>query len=184
MKGMEREQIKEILENEYDFFYEKGKESIAKIVAGYIIHKNLYSHILQGRTIKEICEKSIVLEMDISAHLRQTCFYAMFEKIEVEKWKSLYEPESIRESKSMMKILKKILEKEYDENMIQAEAIKRHVQKDSHVSRILESIQDRILHEIKQEQCLPLFQDAIQEPSLKKQWEQKRIRQLVQKNRL
>jgi len=181
---MERTEIKGLLENEYDFFYEKGKESITRIIAGYIIHKNLYSHIIQGVTVQEICEKSLVIHMDMDAQLRQTCFNVMFEKIEVEKWKSLYEPESIRESKGMMELLKKILEKEYDENMIQAEAIKRHVQQDSHVSRILESIQDRILHEIKQEECLPIFQQAIQESEMKKRWEQKRIRQLVQKNRL
>jgi len=182
MKVMEREEIKRLLENEYDFLYEKGKESIAKIIAGYIIHKNLYSHIIKGVAVQEICEQSMVINMDMSAQLRQTCFYAIFEKIEIEKWKSLYEPESIKESKNMMELLKRILEKEYDENVIEAEAVKRHVQQDYHVSRILEDIQDKILHEIKQEKCLPLFQQAIQEPSLKKHWEQNRIRQLVQKN--
>lgn len=184
MRVMEREEIKEILENEYDFFYEKGKGKIGQLIASYIIDKNLYSQIIQGKKIEEVFEKSIMLEMDISAHLRQTCFNVMFKKIEVEKWKSLYEPESIRESESMMELFKKILGKEYDEKMIEEAAIERHVQKDSHVSGILESIQDRILREIKQEKCLPLFQQAIQEPEMKQRWEQKRIRQLVQKNRL
>jgi hypothetical protein len=82
----------------------------------------------------------------------------------------------------MMELLKRILEKDYDEKMIEEEAVKRHVQEDENVSKIMEAIQERILHEIKQEECLPLFQQAIKKPSLKKRWEQERIRQLVQKN--